>query len=72
MVGTGLAYVMWFKIAAHLPAATASIGTLAVPVIGVISSAIMLGERPTVADWIGFTLIFAAAACVIFGPRGRA
>jgi hypothetical protein len=25
-----------------------------------------------VADWIGFTLIFAAAACVIFGPRGRA
>jgi drug/metabolite transporter (DMT)-like permease len=43
-----------------------------VPVIGVVSSAILLGERPTVADWIGFTLIFAAAACVIFGPRGRA
>jgi drug/metabolite transporter (DMT)-like permease len=72
IVGTGLAYVWWFRIAGALSAATASLGTLAVPVIGVVSSAILLGERPTVADWIGFTLIFAAAACVIFGPRGRA
>jgi drug/metabolite transporter (DMT)-like permease len=72
IVGTGLAYVWWFRIAGVLSAATASLGTLAVPVIGVVSSAILLGERPTVADWIGFTLIFAAAACVIFGPRGRA
>ena len=69
IVGTGLAYVMWFRIAEHLPAATASIGTLAVPVIGVVSSALILGERPTAADWVGFALIFAAAACVIVGPR---
>lgn len=71
VVGTGLAYVMWFRIAEHLSAATASIGTLAVPVIGVMSSALILGERPSVADWIGFALIFAAAASVIFGPRQR-
>lgn len=71
IVGTGIAYVMWFKIAAHLSAATASIGTLAVPVIGVVSSALILGERPSTADWIGFALIFAAAACVIFSPRQR-
>lgn len=69
IVGTGFAYIWWFKIAAHLSAAAASIGTLAVPVIGVVSSAIVLGERPTMADWIGFTLIFIAAACVIFSPR---
>jgi drug/metabolite transporter (DMT)-like permease len=72
IAGTGIAYAMWFRVASVLPAATASLGTLAVPVIGVVSSAILLGERPTVADWIGFALIFAAAACVIFGPRGRA
>ncbi len=69
IIGTGIAYVMWFRIAEYLPAATASIGTLAVPVIGVISSAILLGERPTTADWIGFALIFAAAAVVVLGPR---
>jgi len=72
IVGTGLAYVMWFKVASHLSAATASIGTLAVPVIGVVSSALILGERPSVADWIGFALIFAAAASVIFAPREQA
>lgn len=72
IVGTGIAYVMWFKVASHLSAATASIGTLAVPVIGVVSSALILGERPSVADWIGFALIFAAAASVIFAPREQA
>ena len=71
IVGTGAAYVWWFRIAGTLSAATASIGTLAVPVIGVASSALLLGERPTTADWIGFALIFAAAACVIFAPRER-
>ena len=38
---------------------------------GTASSALLLGERPTTADWIGFALIFAAAACVIFAPRER-
>ena len=70
-VGTGLAYVWWFRVAGILPAATASLGTLAVPVIGVISSALLLGERPDVPETIGFAMIFAAAACVIFGPRER-
>ena len=62
---------MWYKIIAHLPTATASLGVLAVPVVGVAASAIMLGERPTLPDIIGFALIFAAAACVILQPRDR-
>jgi drug/metabolite transporter (DMT)-like permease len=71
LVGTGLAYLMWYKIITHLPTATASLGVLAVPVVGVAASAIMLGERPTLPDIIGFALIFAAAACVILQPRDR-
>ena len=71
LIGTGLAYLMWYKIIAHLPTATASLGVLAVPVVGVAASAIMLGERPTLPDIIGFALIFAAAACVILQPRDR-
>jgi drug/metabolite transporter (DMT)-like permease len=71
IVGTGLAYVWWFRIAGILPAAAASLGTLAVPVIGVASAAVLLGERPDTAEIIGFALIFAAAACVIFAPRER-
>ena len=71
IVGTGLAYVWWFRIAGILPAAAASLGTLAVPVIGVVSAALLLGERPDTAEIVGFVLIFAAAACVIFAPRER-
>ena len=37
-----LCYVCWFAALERLPAATASIGTLLVPVVGVLSAAAML------------------------------
>jgi probable blue pigment (indigoidine) exporter len=39
-----LCYVCWFTALARLPAATASIGTLLVPVVGVLAAAAMLHE----------------------------
>ncbi len=63
--GSGIAYGLWFAIVRRLPAATASLGVLSVPVIGIIASVVILGERPTGADIIGFALIFAASACVL-------
>jgi drug/metabolite transporter (DMT)-like permease len=39
-----VAYVSWFAALARLPASVAAIGTMAVPVIGVVSSALALGE----------------------------
>jgi drug/metabolite transporter (DMT)-like permease len=39
-----IAYVAWFAALARLPASVAAIGTLAVPVIGVVASAIALHE----------------------------
>ncbi len=39
-----LSYVCWFAALERLPASTASIGTLLVPVIGVLASAVMLHE----------------------------
>ena len=39
-----IAYVCWFAALARLPASVAAIGTLAVPVIGVVASALALGE----------------------------
>jgi len=69
LVGSGLAYFLWFKIIGRLPAMTASLGVLTAPVIGVVSTAILLGERPTVPDIIGFVLIFAASVCVLLPAR---
>lgn len=71
LIGTGFAYILWFAIIERLPTATASLGSLATPVVGVSSSMLMLGERPTTEDMIGFALIFAAAVCVLTQPARR-
>ena len=65
VMGVGFAHFLWWSIVDRLPTITASLGALLVPVIGVTASAILLGERPTMPDVIGFVLIFAAAACVL-------
>jgi drug/metabolite transporter (DMT)-like permease len=71
VIGAGLCYVLWFAIIERLPIATAALGSLATPVVGISSSMLMLGERPTLADTIGFALILAAAACVLVPGRSR-
>jgi len=38
----------------------------------VLSSVLILGERPTNTDIIGFALIFAASACVLLTPAASA
>jgi drug/metabolite transporter (DMT)-like permease len=72
VLGTGLAYALWFSIVHRLPAVTASLGVLGSPVIGVIASVLMLGERPTATDLLGFALVLAASACVLFARSGPA
>jgi drug/metabolite transporter (DMT)-like permease len=69
--GTGLAYFIWFNIIGRLSTATASLGSLINPVVGVIGAVIILGDRPTVPDMIGFALIFSAAACVLIPQRQK-
>jgi len=72
VVGSGAAYGLWFAIVRRLPAATASLGVVSVPVIGVVASIIILGETPTAADVLGFALIFAASACVLLSRQSSA
>ncbi|HLH89526.1 MAG TPA: DMT family transporter [Xanthobacteraceae bacterium] len=68
-VGSGIAYFLWFEIVRRLSAMTASLGVLSVPAVGVVSSVILLGERPTLSDIAGFALILAASACVLLAPQ---
>jgi len=69
ILGTGIAYFIWFNIIGRLSTAMASLGTLMNPVVGVIGAAILLGDRPTIPDIVGFALIFGAAACVLLPRR---
>jgi drug/metabolite transporter (DMT)-like permease len=69
LFGVGLAHFLWWSIVGRLPAITASLGSLIVPVVGVSASALYLGERLTVPDIIGFVMIFSAAALVLLQPN---
>jgi drug/metabolite transporter (DMT)-like permease len=69
IASSGIAYALWFTIVKRLPAITASLGVLASPVVGVIGSFLILHEVPTLADMIGFALIFIASACVLLTPQ---
>jgi drug/metabolite transporter (DMT)-like permease len=71
VVGSGIAYLLWFDIIMRLPAMTASLGVLMVPMIGVVASILSFGERPTLTDLAGFALIFAASACVLIASSER-
>lgn len=71
LVGSGIAYYLWFDIVRRLPAMTASLGVLSVPAVGIVASVVMLGERPTLPDIAGFVLILLASACVLLAPDAR-
>ena len=45
-----------------LPTGTAAMGTLAVPIVGVVTSWIQLGEKPGAVEAAGMALIIAALA----------
>ena len=68
---SALAFLLWFEIVRRLPATSASLGVLSVPVVGVVASMLVLGERPSINDTIGFMLILSAAACVLLAPTER-
>jgi drug/metabolite transporter (DMT)-like permease len=70
--GTALAYVAWFEVVARLPAATAALGVLMVPVVGVAGAMLLVGDRPTPMDLAGFVLVLAAASCVLLRPAPKA
>ena len=54
------AYVLWFGLVRHVSSSTASLGTLLVPVFGVLGAVTILGDRPSAFDLAGFALLFVA------------
>jgi len=70
-VGSGVAYFLWFAVVRRVSAMTAALGVLSSPAVGVIGAVLLLGERPTLPDIIGFALILAASACVLLAPGGE-
>jgi len=60
ILGGGVAWSLWFYALSRLPAGVASLGTLATPVVGVLTAWIQLGETPTFLEAVGMVLIIGA------------
>ena len=58
----------WFAVLGRLPVAVASIGSLAVPMVGVLSSALLLHEPVGPAEFAALALVVAAFATVLLHP----
>lgn len=62
---TAGAYLLWFTILSRNAASTSALLSFAVPVVGVLSAMLLVGDRPSLADIAGFAAILAAPALVI-------
>jgi drug/metabolite transporter (DMT)-like permease len=70
LVSFAFAHWAWIKIATSVPVAVFAISMLVIPVIGVLSGMIFLGERPSWAEIAALLLVLGALATVI-RPQAR-
>ena len=70
LISFAFAHWAWIKIATSVPVSVFSISMLVIPVIGVLSGIVFLGERPSLAEVAALLLVLGALATVI-RPQGR-
>jgi len=64
-------YWAYFKVVSSMPVVVSTVGTLMVPVIGVFSSALVLGEATGPRELISLTLVCLALGVVVVWPALR-
>ena len=70
--GLVLAYIAWFHIVKIFDAGIASIGTLAVPAVGLLSGAVVLGEPVGWRQLTALAMVLCAVGLVILGSQPAA
>lgn len=65
LVPMGICYLTWFATLRRLPASTAAIGTLTVPIVGLVAAATMLGEPLGGREILAAALTLSGVALVI-------
>jgi drug/metabolite transporter (DMT)-like permease len=68
----GICYLTWFATLRRLPPATAAMGTLVVPVMGVIGAAVMLGEPLGLRELIAMSLTLGGVTLALRKPAATA
>ena len=59
----------WFKIATNAPASIAALSTMMIPVVGVFSGMLVLGEQPQWQEYVALILVMMALATVLIPAR---
>lgn len=75
LVGVVFCHWAWFRLVAILPATVAAIGTLGIPIVGLFTSALVLGERVGPAELLALVLVVGGLGILVGGltsGRGRA
>jgi drug/metabolite transporter (DMT)-like permease len=70
VVNFGISQLLWFSLARELPAQASAFSLMAVPMVGVLSSALVIGEAPRASDWLAVLFIAAAIAAATGAARG--
>lgn len=65
IIAQALGTWIWFGVLIRSPASVAAIGTLMTPGVGVVGAMLMLGETPSLTDWVGLALVVSACAIVL-------
>ena len=64
MLATGVGFILWTAILARLPAGTAALNMFAIPVLALLSSMLVFGERLSAVEWLGIASIGVGLAIV--------
>jgi drug/metabolite transporter (DMT)-like permease len=67
-IAMALGYVLWARLLEVLSATASSLTVLAAPVVGVLGAMLLVGDRPSAADGLGFVLVLGAAALMLLPP----
>jgi drug/metabolite transporter (DMT)-like permease len=70
VVAFNLCYWAWYKIALLAPVSVSSLSVMMIPVVGVFSSVLVLGEVPGWNDYTALILVVAALSTVMIPARG--
>lgn len=66
LIGMIAGYALWFRVVDIMPATIASIGALMIPIVGVLSAALVLGEPVGWREFVAMALVLSAVALVLF------
>jgi drug/metabolite transporter (DMT)-like permease len=67
-INYGVAQLIWFGLARHLPPATSAMSVMAIPVVGTLSATLIVGELPTQTDLAAMLFVMLAIGSVLLPP----